>query len=170
VAADAWLTMRLIDGRSRSERSSRGRDAHLLQAAASAGQQAVRREINSHWPYLLEYARGEPSCWTAVSRPARIASSTSRKQRCRRDRRVVIAAVALPRRPCWREHWNSTPSSAVTAVRCAADARLADAGNRAASERTRVRRDIARIAVEPSVLWIDVQARADILNFYNFIR
>ena len=20
-------------------------------------------QINSHWPYLLEYARGEPSCW-----------------------------------------------------------------------------------------------------------
>ena len=32
----------------------------------------------------------------------------------------------------------------------------------------RVHRDIARIAVEPSILWIDVQARADILNFYNF--
>ena len=33
---------------------------------------------------------------------------------------------------------------------------------------TRVHRDIARVAVEPSILWIDVQARADVLNFYNF--
>jgi hypothetical protein len=32
----------------------------------------------------------------------------------------------------------------------------------------RVHRDVARIAVEPSILWIDVQARGDILNFYNF--
>ena len=27
---------------------------------------------------------------------------------------------------------------------------------------------IQRIAIEPSILWIDVQARADVLNFYNF--
>src|SRR5262249_28768364 len=33
---------------------------------------------------------------------------------------------------------------------------------------TRVRRDIARVATEPSILWIDAQARADVLNFYNF--
>jgi hypothetical protein len=32
----------------------------------------------------------------------------------------------------------------------------------------RVHRDIRRIAVEPSIVWIDVQTRADILNFYNF--
>jgi zinc/manganese transport system permease protein len=31
-----------------------------------------------------------------------------------------------------------------------------------------VHRDIARIAAEPSIPWIDVQARADILYFYNF--
>jgi len=32
---------------------------------------------------------------------------------------------------------------------------------------TRVRNEVYRVAIEPSVLWIDVQARADVLNFID---
>jgi len=33
---------------------------------------------------------------------------------------------------------------------------------------SQVRKVILHVATEPSILWIDVQARADVLNFYNF--
>src|SRR4030095_7614195 len=32
----------------------------------------------------------------------------------------------------------------------------------------KVRQVVHRVSIEPSILWIDVQARADVLNFYNF--
>ena len=31
-----------------------------------------------------------------------------------------------------------------------------------------MREDVHRIAVEPTILWVDAQARADWLNFYDF--
>jgi hypothetical protein len=33
---------------------------------------------------------------------------------------------------------------------------------------SRIHQTVLRIAAEQSILWIDVQARADVLNFYNF--
>jgi hypothetical protein len=127
-------------------------------------------QINSHWPYLLEYARGEPSCF---DRP--IEAGAGRLVEIARlndaDEIVVVGhsgggvtapavvARALEIDPELGRHGPKvvllTPGSLMPGIGLHRSA-------------TRIRRDIARIAVEPSVLWIDAQARADVLNFYNF--
>ena len=127
-------------------------------------------QINSHWPYLLEYARGEPSCWdrcieAGAQRLVEIAKANAA------DEIVVVGhsgggvtapalvVRALELDPDLGRHGPRvvllTPGSLMPGIGLHRDA-------------TRVHRDIARIAVEPSILWIDVQARADMLNFYNF--
>jgi hypothetical protein len=127
-------------------------------------------QINSHWPYLLEYARGGPSCWdrcieAGAQRLAAIARANAA------DEIVVVGhsgggvtgpavvARALEIDPDLGRHGPRvvlmTPGSLMPGIGL----------HRAA---TRVHRDIKRIAVEPSILWIDVQARADILNFFQF--
>jgi hypothetical protein len=128
-------------------------------------------QINSHWPYLLEYAPGDkPSCWdrcieAGARRLVEIAKANAA------DEIVVvghsgggvtapaIVARALELDPDLGRHGPRvvllTPGSLMPGIGLHHTA-------------TRVRRDIARIATEPSVLWIDAQARADVLNFYNF--
>ena len=128
-------------------------------------------QINSHWPYLLEYARGEhPSCWdrcieAGAARLAEIACANAA------DEIVVVghsgggvtAPAVVARAPELDPDLGRrgprvvllTPGSLMPGIGV----------HRAAA---RVRRDIARIAVEPSILWVDVQARADVLNFYDF--
>ena len=128
-------------------------------------------QINSHWPYLLEYARGEtPSCWdrcieAGAARLIEIARANAA------DEIVVVGhsgggvtapavvARALDIDPDLGRHGPRvvllTPGSLMPGIGL----------HRAAK---RVRRDVARIAVEPSILWIDAQARADVLNFFEF--
>ncbi len=128
-------------------------------------------QINSHWPYLLEYARDQrPSCWdrcieAGAARLVAVARANAA------DEIVVVGhsgggvtgpavvARALELDPDLGRHGPRvvllTPGSLMPGIGL----------HRAA---TRVHRDIARIAVEPSILWIDVQARADVLNFYLF--
>jgi hypothetical protein len=128
-------------------------------------------QINSHWPYLLDYARGnKPSCWdrcieAGAHRLVEIAKAGEV------DEVVVVghsgggvtapAVVerALELDPDLGRHGPRvvllTPGSLMPGIGL----------HRAAS---RVRKTTARIAVEPSILWIDAQARADVLNFYNF--
>jgi hypothetical protein len=128
-------------------------------------------QINSHWPYLLEYARGgRPSCWDRCieaggQRLVEIARANEA------DEIVVIGhsgggvtapavvARALELDPELGRHGPRvvllTPGSLMPGI-----------GLHPAA--TRVRSTIERISVEPSILWIDVQARADALNFYNF--
>jgi pimeloyl-ACP methyl ester carboxylesterase len=127
-------------------------------------------QINSHWPYLLEHARGEPSCWdrcieAGAHRLVDIAKVNAA------DEIVVVGhsgggvtapallARALELDPELGRHGPRlvllTPGSLMPGIGLHRNA-------------IRLHRDVARIAVEPSILWIDVQARADILNFYNF--
>jgi hypothetical protein len=128
-------------------------------------------QINSHWPYLLEYARGvRPSCWDrcieiGARRLVEIAKANNA------DEIVVVGhsgggvtapavvARALEIDPQVGQHGPRvvllTPGSLMPGIGLHPEAK-------------RVRQDIARIAVEPSILWIDAQARADVLNFYNF--
>ena len=127
-------------------------------------------QINSHWPYLLHYARGEPSCFdhcieAGAQRLVQIANANNA------DEIVVVGhsgggvlapavvARALELDPALGQHGPRlvllTPGSLMPGIGV----------HRHAS---RVREVIRRIATEPSILWIDVQARADVLNFYNF--
>ena len=128
-------------------------------------------QINSHWPYLLEYARGDsPSCWdrcieAGAKRLVEMAHANEA------DEIVVVghsgggvtgpAVVvrALEIDPDLGRHGPRivllTPGSLMPGIGL----------HRAA---TKVREIVKRIAVEPSILWIDAQARSDVLNFYEF--
>jgi hypothetical protein len=127
-------------------------------------------QINSHWPHLLRFARGEASCFdrcieAGAQRLVEMASANAA------DEIVVVGhsgggvlapavvARALQLDPALGNHGPRvvllTPGSLMPGVGL----------HRHAS---RVRAAIHRVAIEPSILWIDVQARADWLNFYNF--
>ena len=127
-------------------------------------------QINSHWPYLLEYARGAPSCFDRpIEAGARRLVEVARANEA--DEIVVVGhsgggvtapavvARALELDPDLGRHGPRvillTPGSLMPGVGL----------HRGAAK---VHSVIARIAVEPSILWIDVQARKDALNFYNF--
>ena len=167
----AWLAMRLIDG-PLAFGVIVGVVAALVcfRLLRPLADKLFVVQINSHWPYLLEYARGEPSCWDrCIEAGARRLVEIARANAA--DEIVVVGhsgggvtapavvARALELDPDLGRHGPRvvllTPGSLMPGIGLHRGA-------------TRVHRDIARIAVEPSILWIDVQARADILNFYNF--
>jgi len=127
-------------------------------------------QINSHWPYLLEYARGEPSCFDhPIEAGARRLVEVARANES--DEIIVVGhsgggvtapavvARALELDPDLGRHGPRvvllTPGSLMPGIGLHRGA-------------VKVRAVIERVAVEPSILWIDVQARADALNFYNF--
>ena len=73
-------------------------------------------QINSHWPYLLEYARGEPSCWDrCIEAGARRLVEIARPTTPTRSSWSATAAAASPRRRWWRARWSSIRISAATA-------------------------------------------------------
>lgn len=127
-------------------------------------------QINSHWPLLLEYARGKPSCFDRpVEAGARhlvaIAATTDA------DELLIVGHSG-----------GGVIAPAVVARALELDPDLGRRGSRVVlmtpgslmpgvglhRQAVRVRGAIARIAVERSLLWIDVQARKDTLNFWNF--
>ena len=127
-------------------------------------------QINSHWPYLLEYARGEPSCFDRpIEAGARRLIEVARANDA--DEILVVGhsgggvtapavvARALELDPDVGRRGPRvillTPGSLMPGIGL----------HRAA---TKVHAVIARIAVEPSILWIDAQARKDMLNFFDF--
>jgi hypothetical protein len=127
-------------------------------------------QINSHWPYLLEYARGEPSCFDRpIEAGARRLVEVARLNQS--DEIVVVGHSG-----------GGVTAPAVVARALELDADLGRRGPRIVlltpgslmpgiglhRGASKVRAVIERVAVEPSILWIDVQARADALNFYNF--
>jgi uncharacterized membrane protein YeaQ/YmgE (transglycosylase-associated protein family) len=127
-------------------------------------------QINSHWPYLLEYARGGPSCFDrAIEAGAQHLVDTARANVV--DEIVVVGHSG-----------GGVTAPAVVARALELDPEVGRRGppvvlltpgslmpgiglHRGA---VKVRAVIERIAVEPSILWIDVQARKDALNFWNF--
>jgi hypothetical protein len=127
-------------------------------------------QINSHWPYLLEYARGAPSCFDhPIEAGARRLIEVARANEA--DEILVVGhsgggvtapavvARALELDPDLGRHGSRvillTPGSLMPGIGLHRGA-------------VKVHAVIARIAVEPSILWIDVQARKDALNFFNF--
>ena len=127
-------------------------------------------QINSHWPYLLEYGRGEPSCWDgAIEAGARRLVEVARANDA--DEIVVVGHSG-----------GGVTAPAVVARALELDPEVGRRGPRVVlltpgslmpgiglhRGAKRVHAVTERIAVEPSILWIDAQSRADALNFYNF--
>jgi pimeloyl-ACP methyl ester carboxylesterase len=127
-------------------------------------------QINNHWPYLLEYGRGEPTCFDrCIEAGARRVVEIARANQV--DEIVVVGHSG-----------GGVTAPAVLARALELDAELGRHGPRVVlltpgslmpgiglhRGAVRVHRDIARIAVEPSVQWVNVTARADVLNFHGF--
>jgi hypothetical protein len=127
-------------------------------------------QINSHWPYLLEYARGNPSCFDhPVEAGARHLVETAKANDC--DELLIVGHSG-----------GGVIAPAVVARALELDSDLGKRGPRIVLltpgslmpgvglhfQARRVHKSIERIANEPSILWIDAQARKDALNFWNF--
>jgi hypothetical protein len=127
-------------------------------------------QINNHWPYLREFARGAPSCFDApVEACARRVVEAARTNEA--DELLVIGHSG-----------GGMLAPAVIARALELDPNVGRQGPRlilltlgslmpgAALHPSahKMREVIRRIAMEPSVRWIDCQARKDILNFWDF--
>jgi hypothetical protein len=126
--------------------------------------------INNHWPILRQYGRGEPTCF---DRPietgvARLMGAVNAK-----DAEEILLIG------------HSGGGPLVLAIVARALERDPEIGRRGAQivamtlgsilpgvafdpQAVWMRDIVRRIAVEPSVLWIDCQSRKDILNFWDF--
>jgi hypothetical protein len=127
-------------------------------------------QINSHWPYLRAFARGEPTCFdepieTGAARLVEVARANEV------DEILVIGhsgggalapavvARALELDPEVGRHGPRVVLLTLGSIMPGAALHPAA---------THLRSVIRRIAVEPSVLWIDCQSRKDVLNFWDF--
>ncbi len=127
-------------------------------------------QINSHWPYLCEFARGEPSCF---DRP--IDACVERLIAAARANAVdeivvvghsgggalapVVLARALERDPDLGRR--GPPIVLLTLGSIMPGAALHP-------KAVQLHTVVARLAVEPSISWIDCQSRKDVMNFWDF--
>ena len=127
-------------------------------------------QINSHWPYLCEFARGEPSCF---DRP--IDACVERLIAAARANAVdeivvvghsgggalapVVLARALELDPELGRR--GPPIVLLTLGSIMPGAALHP-------KAVQLRTVVARLAVEPSIAWIDCQSRKDVMNFWDF--
>jgi hypothetical protein len=127
-------------------------------------------QINNHWPYLCAFARGEATCFDApIEAGARRVLAAVRANDA--DEIIVVGhsgggalAPAVIVRALELDPdigRKGPPLVLVTLGSIAPGAALHP-------QAARLRAVFARLAVEPSVLWIDSQSRADVLNFWNF--
>src|SRR5262249_33057577 len=127
-------------------------------------------QINNHWPYLCAFARGEPTCFDApIDACARRVIEAVRAHEAdeivvvgpsgggARARAVVTRALELDPEVGRR----GPPLILLTPGSIAPGAALHPGA-------VGLRAIFARLAVEPSIIWIDLQARKDFLNFWEF--
>ena len=127
-------------------------------------------QINSHWPYLCEFSRGEPSCFDPpVNAGAERLIAVARANAV--DEILVIGhsgggvtapavvARALELDPDVGRHGPRVVLMTLGSI-------MPGAGVH--PRHKRLRAIIERVAVEPSVLWVDAQSSKDVLNFENF--
>jgi hypothetical protein len=127
-------------------------------------------QINNHWPYLCEYARGEPSCFEpAINAGAERLVAVARANAA--DEILVIGhsgggvtapavvARALELDPDVGRHGPVVILLTLGSIM---------PGAALHPKARKLRAIIERIAVEPSIQWIDAQSNKDILNFDNF--
>jgi hypothetical protein len=127
-------------------------------------------QINNHWPYLCEFARGEATCFDApIEAGARRVVAAVRANEA--DEIIVVGhsgggalAPAVVVRALELDPDLGRRGPPLTLITLGSIAPGAALHPKAA----RLRAEFARLAAEPSVLWIDSQSRADVLNFWNF--
>ena len=127
-------------------------------------------QINNHWPYLCEFARGEATCFDApIEAGAQRVIAAVRANAA--DEIIVVGhsgggalAPAVMVRALELDPDLGRRGPPVVLVTLGSIAPGAALHPKAA----RLRAMFARLAAEPSVLWIDSQSRADVLNFWNF--
>ena len=127
-------------------------------------------QINSHWPYLCAFARGVPTCFDApIEACARRLVAVVRANAA--DEIVVVGhsgggalAPAVVTRALELDPDVGRRGPPLVLLTLGSIAPGAALHPRAA----KLRAVFARLAVEPSVVWIDVQSRKDVLNFWDF--
>lgn len=127
-------------------------------------------QINSHWPHLCAFARGELSCF---DRPIEVCA----------ERLVAVARVKEADEIVVVGHSGGgalAPAVIVRALELDPDVGrrgpplvLLTLGSIAPGaalhpKARRLRATAARLAAEPSIVWIDCQSRADVMNFWDF--
>jgi hypothetical protein len=127
-------------------------------------------QINNHWPYLREFARGAPSCFDApIEACARRIVEAARDKEA--DEILVIGhsgggmlapAVLVRALEIDPEVGLHGPRIVLLTL----GSLMPGAALHPAA--VKMREVIRRVAVEPSIRWIDCQARKDILNFWDF--
>jgi hypothetical protein len=127
-------------------------------------------QINNHWPYLCAFARGEPSCF---DRPIEVcAERLIAAARTKSADEIIVVG-------------HSGGGALAPAVMARALELAPDVGRRGSPlvlltlgsiapgaalhpKAVRLRAIAARLAVEPSIVWIDCQSRVDVMNFWDF--
>jgi hypothetical protein len=127
-------------------------------------------QINNHWPYLCEFARGEATCFDApIEACAQRVVALARANDA--DEIVVIGhsggGVLAP--AVITRALELDPDVG----RCGPPLVLLTLGSIAPGaalhpKAEKLRAVFARLAIEPSVTWVDVQSRKDVLNFWDF--
>jgi hypothetical protein len=127
-------------------------------------------QINNHWPHLCAFTRGEPSCF---DRPIDVCAER------------LVAAVHAKEADEIIVVGHSGGGALAPAVVVRALELDPDVGRRGPPlvlltlgsiapgaalhpKAARLRAIAGRLAAEPSVLWIDCQSRADVMNFWDF--
>jgi hypothetical protein len=127
-------------------------------------------QINSHWPHLCAFARGEPTCFDLpIESCAQRLVAAARAGEA--DEIIVVG--------------HSGGCALAPAVVARALELDGDVGRRGATlvlltlgsmapgaalhpKAVRLRALAAGLAAEPSIVWIDCQSRADVMNFWDF--
>jgi hypothetical protein len=127
-------------------------------------------QINSHWPYLCAFARGAPTCFDApIEACAQRLVAAVRADEA--DEIVVVGhsgggalAPAVVTRALELDPElgrRGPPLVLLTLGSIAPGAALHPAA-------VKLRAVFARLAVEPSIVWVDAQSRKDVMNFWDF--
>jgi pimeloyl-ACP methyl ester carboxylesterase len=127
-------------------------------------------QINNHWPHLCEFARGEPNCFDrAIDAAAERLVAVARANAV--DEILVIGhsgggvlGPALVARAL--ELDCDVGRHGPRVVLMTLGSIMPSAGLHPKAERLRA--IVKRLAVEPSISWIDVQSTKDVLNYENF--
>jgi hypothetical protein len=127
-------------------------------------------QINSHWPYLCEFARGEATCFDApIETGAQRVIAAAHDNEV--DEIVVVGhsgggalAPAVITRALELDPEVGRRGPPIVLLTLGSIAPGAALHPRA----TKLRAVFARLAVEPSITWIDSQSRKDVLNFWQF--